>query len=117
MEEVRNTWERINGNDRDLVVERVLLVAGINHPQVLKTQVLNGSVHGAASAGCIRVLEFEPIAFGGDHHQKVQLGTGVGCPEASLKIRMSSNDFQGSLSEESEKVPKETWQVKSVGAE
>jgi hypothetical protein len=30
---------------------------------------------------------------------------------------MSSKDFQGSLSEVSEKVPKETWQVKSVGAE
>jgi hypothetical protein len=83
MDDVRNMWERINGNDRDLAVERVLLMAGVNHPQVLKTQVLNGSVHGAVSAG-------------------------------SLKIGMSSKDFQGSLSEESEKVPKETWQVKSV---
>src|SRR3990172_8779775 len=46
MEDVCNTWERINGNDRDLVVERVLLMAGVNHPQVLETQVLNGSVHG-----------------------------------------------------------------------
>lgn len=26
MEAVHNTWERINGNDRDLVVERVLLI-------------------------------------------------------------------------------------------
>jgi hypothetical protein len=60
MEDVRNTWEKINGNDRDLVVERVLLMAGVNHPQVLETQVLNGGVHGAASAGCIRVFEFEP---------------------------------------------------------
>ena len=34
-------------------------MARVNHPQVLKTQVLNGSVHGAASAGCIRVFQFE----------------------------------------------------------
>ena len=84
MEAVHNTWERINGNDRDLVVERVLLMAGVNHPQVLKTQVLNGSVHGAASAGCIQVFEFEPVAFGGDHHQKIQLGAGMGCPEVVI---------------------------------
>ena len=80
MEALRNMWERINGNDRDLVVERVLLMAGINHPQVLKAQVLNGCVHGAASAGCIRVFEFEPVAFGGGQHQKVQLGAGMGRP-------------------------------------
>jgi hypothetical protein len=33
----------------------------------------------------------------------------------SLKIRMSGKDFQGSLSEGSEKVAKETWQAESVG--
>jgi hypothetical protein len=49
-EDVRNTWEKIDGNDRDLVVERVLLMAGVNHPQVLKTQVLNGSMHGSCFA-------------------------------------------------------------------
>jgi hypothetical protein len=49
MEALRNAWKRINGNDGDLVVDRVLLMAGVNHSQVLKIQVLNGSVHGAAS--------------------------------------------------------------------
>jgi hypothetical protein len=44
METLRNTGERIKRNDGDLVVERVLLMAGVYHPQVLKTQVLNGSV-------------------------------------------------------------------------
>ena len=63
MEAVHDTGERIKGNDGDLVVEKVLLMAGVNHPQVLKTQVLNGSVHGTASAGCIGVFEFEPVAL------------------------------------------------------
>ncbi|MCX5839820.1 MAG: hypothetical protein NTW71_15145 [Deltaproteobacteria bacterium] len=49
METLRNTGERIKRNAGDLVVERVLLMAGVYHPQVLKTQVLNGSAHGAAS--------------------------------------------------------------------
>ena len=44
----------------DLVVEGVLLIAGVNNPQVLKTQVSNGSVHGAASARCMRVSEILP---------------------------------------------------------
>jgi hypothetical protein len=44
METRRNTGERIKRNDGDLVVEGVLLMAGVYHPQVLETQVLNGSV-------------------------------------------------------------------------
>ena len=73
---IRKTWNGIDGNDRDLVVEGVLLVARVDHPKVFQGEILNGNVHGAARAGGIGVFKFKPVMFTRDPHQQVQFSAG-----------------------------------------
>jgi len=68
MEAVHNTWERINGNYKNFVVERVLLMGGVNHPQVLQTHPKFGaSWEGFALEQIIAVLETRDNYFWATH--------------------------------------------------
>ena len=89
-------WDAFNGNDGDFVVKGVFLMARIDHPEVLKAQVLNGDMHGTAPAGSIRVFEFETVAFAFYHHKQIQLSAGMCCPEVGIAGFERSNDmFEG----------------------
>ena len=86
-------WNAFKGNDRDLVVKGVFLMARIDHPEVLKAQVLNGDMHGTAPTGGIRVCEFKTVAFTFYHHKQIQLSAGMCCPEVGIAGFERSNDM------------------------
>jgi len=95
-QDVWKAWDGLHGNHGDTVVEGVLLVAGVDHPQVLQMQILNGAVHGAAAAGSIGVFELKTVAFPSDCYEQIQLGPGMGCPEIGIATFNGSDDmFQG----------------------
>ena len=72
----------------------ILLPSRVDHPQMIQVKILQRNEHGATPSRCICVFKLKSIAFTVDHHQKIQLGAGMSCP-ISLKIIMSSYDFQG----------------------
>ena len=78
------TWDGVDGNDGDLFVQGIFLMARVDHPEVLQRQDLYGNLHGAAPAGSIGIFELKTVASAFDHPEQIQLGTGMGCPEVGI---------------------------------
>jgi len=72
------------GNDGDVIVKRIFLLARIDYPQVIEVKVLKSDVHGTAPAGRICVFKLKAVAFAFNQHQQVQLGAGVCCPKIGI---------------------------------
>ena len=87
------TWHGIDGKDRDLIVEGVLLVAGIDHPKMFEPKILNCNVHGSAAARRISVFELKPIMFACAPNQEIELGAAMGRPEVDIAATQCSNDL------------------------
>jgi len=51
---------------------------------MFQLQILDGTVHGARPARCIRVFKFKTIAPALCHHQQVQFGAGVSRPKVGI---------------------------------
>jgi hypothetical protein len=83
----------IDGEDRDLIVEGVFLVARVNHPEMFETKVLNCDVHGSAAARRVGVFELKPIMFACDPNQQIELGATMGRPEVHIAASQRSNDL------------------------
>ena len=87
------TWHGIDGKDRDLIVEGVLLVAGIDQPKMFEPKILNCNVHGSAAARRISVFELKPIMFACAPNQEIELGPAMGRPEVNIAATQCSNDL------------------------
>ena len=68
-------------------------MARVDDPQVRQRQVLNGNVHGAASAGCIRIFELKSVVLATDPHQEIQFRAGMGCPKVSIAAFKCSDNL------------------------
>ena len=87
------TWHGIDGKDRDLIVEGVFLVAGIDQPKMFEPKILNCNVHGSAAARRISVFELKPIMFACAPNQEIELGPAMGRPEINIAATQCSNDL------------------------
>ncbi len=56
----------------------------VHHPKVFETEVLNGDMHRAASAGSVGISELKPVLFTCEPHQKIKFSSGIGCPEVGI---------------------------------
>ncbi len=74
----QDTGNYFQGNHGDSLVKRVLLVVGVDHPQMFQAEVLYGRVHRAAGARRIRVFELKSVSLALGHHKQIQFGAGVG---------------------------------------
>lgn len=83
-EDIGEMWDVINGDDRDLVVEGVFLMARVDNPQVLQTQVLHSYLHRSAPARRIAVFELKPVTLACRPYQQVQFGACMGRPEVGI---------------------------------
>src|SRR3990167_2719313 len=86
------TGHGIDGKDRDLIVEGVFLMAGVDHPKMFEMQVLNRNMHRSAGARRISVFELKPIMFACDPNQEIKLGAAMGRPEVRIAASQRSND-------------------------
>jgi hypothetical protein len=87
------TWHGIDGKGRDLIVEGVFLVAGVDYPKMFESKVLNCNMHGAVAARRISVLELKPIMLACDPNQEIELGAAMGRPEIDIARSQRDNDL------------------------
>ena len=86
-------WDGGDGDDRNPVVQGVLLMARVNDPQVGQRQVLKGNVHGATCAGSIGIFELKSVVLATDPHQEIQFRAGMGCPKVSIAAFKCPDDL------------------------
>ena len=76
--EGRNALDR---HHRDPIVERIRLVSGVHHEEMLQLEIIQCHSHGARRAGSVGELAFEPITPAAARDEQVELGTAVRRPE------------------------------------
>ena len=86
-------WDGTDGNNRDLVVEGVFLLAGVDHPEMFETKVLDGNVHGSVGARRVGVFELKPVMFACDPNQEIELCAAMGRPEVRISASQRPNDL------------------------